>query len=197
MPSMKEILKTNRYDNQIAIEDIPDLDLYMDQVIQLFERTFNDSKRSEKDKIITKTMINNYAKGNLLFPSKNKRYTKEHVMLISLIYELKGILTINDIKKTLAEINSKSSVGEFDVESFYASYLTLSAENGAVFESKLDNHIDNVLKQVEKMEEEEYVQQVLTILSFINMSNIYRKAAEKLIDALPEHHSSLAKKDKS
>ncbi|RKL66337.1 hypothetical protein CR203_15720 [Salipaludibacillus neizhouensis] len=186
MTRINEILKTSRFDNQITTEDIPNLDLYMDQVIQLFERTFKDSKRSEKDKIITKTMINNYAKGNLLFPSKNKRYSKEHVMLISLIYELKGILTIQDIKRTLSHINQQSSEGTFDVEGFYESYLKLATQNVTTFESELDHHIENVKKQVEEMEEEEYVQQVLAILTFINMSNIYRKAAEKLIDSISE-----------
>lgn len=190
MPSIKEIIKNSRFDNQIATEDIPNLDLYMDQVIQLFERTFKDSKRSEKDKIITKTMINNYAKGDLLFPSKNKRYSKEHVMLISLIYELKGVLTIHDIKQTLSQINQQSSLGTFNVEGFYDSYLRLAAQNVVTFESELDRHIENVKSQVDKMEEEEYVQQVLAILTFINMSNIYRKAAEKLIDSLTEPDSN-------
>lgn len=59
-------------DNQIQLEDIPQIDLYMDQVIQLFENTFGSTTRNEEEKVLTKTMINNYAKGKLFFPVKNK-----------------------------------------------------------------------------------------------------------------------------
>ena len=50
------------------------------------------------EKVLTKTMINNYAKGKLFIPIKNKKYSKQHIMLINLIYQLKGALSINDIK---------------------------------------------------------------------------------------------------
>ena len=57
----------------ILLSDIPNLDLYMDQVITLFENGLKGSKRSEQDKILTKTMINNYSKDKILIPIKNKK----------------------------------------------------------------------------------------------------------------------------
>ncbi|PYZ92003.1 hypothetical protein CR194_17560 [Salipaludibacillus keqinensis] len=185
MKSLNELLQNLRLDNQVAIENIPDLDLYMDQVIQLFDKTFADSKRHDNDKILTKTMINNYAKGGLLLPIKNKRYSKDHVMLLGLIYELKGALSINDIKKILTHINTETSEDGADIEDFYSRYLHLSSSNASEFSDEMNRHLLKVTEQVKDIEGDEYVQQVLTILSLINMSNLYRKTAEKLIDQLP------------
>ncbi|MGA9232145.1 MAG: DUF1836 domain-containing protein, partial [Exiguobacterium oxidotolerans] len=90
--------KSRPLDRQLQLDDIPNIDLYMDQVIQLFERTFEATTRTEGETILTKTMINNYAKKKLFFPVTNKKYTKNHLILISLIYQLKGTVSINDIK---------------------------------------------------------------------------------------------------
>ncbi|WP_280771422.1 DUF1836 domain-containing protein [Salipaludibacillus daqingensis] len=185
MKSLTELIPTMQLEQKITMEDIPDLDLYMDQVIQLFDRTFQNAKRNDKEKIITKTMINNYAKGGLLPPIKNKRYSKEHVMLISLIFELKGALSINDIKKTLQHINDKTSSDEYGVDDFYKRYLNIASENASSFVKETNEHTKIITEEVKRMEGDEYVQQVLMILSMITMSNFYRKSAEKLIDELP------------
>ncbi len=75
MNKIETLLKSIGLEKNIYTEDVPNLDLYMDQVIQLFESTFTDTKKEENEKILTKTMINNYAKARLFFPIKNKKYT--------------------------------------------------------------------------------------------------------------------------
>ena len=99
-----EILNSLKLGSNIKLDEIPEIDLYMDQVIQLFESKLSEQKRNEDEKILTKTMINNYAKGKLLLPIKNKKYSKEHIILMSLIYNLKGALSINDIKLSLEKL---------------------------------------------------------------------------------------------
>ena len=60
----------------MKIEDIPNIDLYMDQVTTLMEENLRQSTRYPgEDKILTKTMINNYAKNDLLPPPVKKKYT--------------------------------------------------------------------------------------------------------------------------
>ena len=108
MSSYKKIEEKFSLGDRILPTDIPDIDLYMDQVIQLFDSKYQPSLRNEEDKVLTKTMINNYAKGKLLFPIKNKKYSKEHIMLISLIYQLKGSLSINDIKSVLEPLKEEN-----------------------------------------------------------------------------------------
>ena len=57
-----ELLNNIKFDSNIKLDEVPEIDLYMDQVIQLFESKLSDQKRNEDEKILTKTMINNYAK---------------------------------------------------------------------------------------------------------------------------------------
>lgn len=90
--------------NIINEADIPEIDLYMDQVTTFMDKHLKSSKRFEDDKILTKTMINNYSKNELLPAPAKKRYTKEHVILLIFIYYYKNILSINDIKTILSPL---------------------------------------------------------------------------------------------
>lgn len=79
------------------ISDIPDIDLYMDQVTTLLNGKFDAFKRNDDDKLLTKTMINNYAKFKLLPPPEKKKYSKDHIIVLIMIYFFKNVLSINDI----------------------------------------------------------------------------------------------------
>ena len=83
----------------IKSEDIPDISLYMDQMTSFIDEKLESFKREEDDKLLTKTMINNYTKNKLLPPSDKKKYTKNHVMLLILIYFYKNVLSFADIKR--------------------------------------------------------------------------------------------------
>ncbi|WP_246238281.1 DUF1836 domain-containing protein [Alkalicoccus luteus] len=179
--SLEQQVEAMMLDRHVNVEQLPDLDLYMDQVIQLFEIAFQDLKRDEKEKIMTKTMINNYAKGHLLLPAKNKRYTKEHVMMISMIYEMKGALSLKDIKKVLdtAGVTTQEPKNG-SAASLYRSYLQCADEKTEIVRGEMVEQA----REMEQKEADPYVQQVLLILSFIHQSNLYRRAAEKMIDSL-------------
>ncbi|EGN35412.1 hypothetical protein HMPREF0988_02532 [Lachnospiraceae bacterium 1_4_56FAA] len=69
---LESILESLSRIDYIHAEDIPNIDLYMDQVTTLMDSGLSSSKRYEEDKILTKTMINNYAKNNLLPPPDKK-----------------------------------------------------------------------------------------------------------------------------
>ena len=96
----REIREMIRLDFIIP-EDIPEIELYMDQVTRFMDQHLEHNKRTQEDKILTKTMINNYTKNRLLPPPKNKRYSKEHIILLIYIYYLKNVLPIGDIQKIL------------------------------------------------------------------------------------------------
>ena len=151
MEKIEYLLEQLGFENNISLEDIPEIDLYMDQVIQLFEKKFGSTTRNDEEKVLTKTMINNYAKGKLFFPIKNKKYSKEHLILISLIYQLKGGLSIQDIKQTLAGINSRIADGQFSLDSFYRSYLNLHEKNIAIFTEDVLHASGEVKQEVESL----------------------------------------------
>lgn len=102
--------------NLIKPDDIPNIDLYMDQVTTFMDKHLHSVKRFDDDKALTKTMINNYAKNNLLPSPEKKKYTKEHVLLLTFIYYYKNVLSISDIKKLLQPITDKYFHCNLDTE---------------------------------------------------------------------------------
>ncbi len=68
MENINELLETLHLEKNIKLEDIPNVDLYVDQVVQLFENTYADTTRTDDEKVLTKTMINNYAKRETIHP---------------------------------------------------------------------------------------------------------------------------------
>lgn len=184
MEKTNEIIEEMAFHNQVLPEDIPKIDLYIDQVIQLFESSFAESKRHPDEKILTKTMINNYAKGKLFYPVQNKKYSRNHIMLISLIYQMKSTLSINDVKLVLNGINEKAAQKELDLEQFYRSYLNLQQENTRIFENALKQQAEGAAAQIADDEDSEELERVLLIASLVHTSNLYRRAAEKLVDRM-------------
>ncbi|WP_147536058.1 DUF1836 domain-containing protein [Bacillus marasmi] len=196
MENLNEIVENLGLGQNIEIDEIPNIDLYMDQVIQLFENKYGNTKRYSNEKILTKTMINNYAKGKLFFPIKNKKYSKEHIILISLIYQLKGSLSINDIKMTLEGINEQAESGDVELDSFYQSYLNLYNHAVEDFKQSLPARLTEVKEEVSRLKavdvegdgddekRDEMLEKTLLISSLVNISNMYRRAAEKLVDEL-------------
>lgn len=112
----------------ISPEEIPNIDLYMDQVTTFMDSRLQSSARYPgEDKILTKTMINNYAKNNLLPPPVKKKYSKEHVLLLIFIYYYKGILSISDIQTLLGPITERyfHNGEKFNLESVYREAFTM------------------------------------------------------------------------
>ncbi|GAA0086130.1 DUF1836 domain-containing protein [Clostridium sp. CTA-7] len=183
---LKEKFNELNLQNQLTLEEIPEIDLYMDQVTQLFDNKFNDSKRTEEDKALTKTMVNNYAKGKLLMSVKNKKYSKEHLILMSLIYNLKGALSISDIKSSLNKIvTSLENKENYALRDLYKLYLEQYQNDLIDVEKSMEyklNDIQNMLLKEEGLKSDEFEKNFLLLSSFINMSNMYRKMGEKLID---------------
>ena len=176
MSSYKKIEEKFSLGDRILPTDIPDIDLYMDQVIQLFDSKYQPSLRKEEDKVLTKTMINNYAKGKLLFPIKNKKYSKEHIMLISLIYQLKGSLSINDIKSVLEPLKEEN----IRLEDFYSKVMEEQEGHAQLVLSS----IDSLEKKIEATEVDDLHHQLLLIVALSNISTLYRRAVEYLVDDL-------------
>lgn len=185
---IEKLLTDLHLGTNLSSKDIPDLDLYMDQVIQLFENKFEAMKRTPEEKILTKTMINNYSKGKLFFPIKNKKYSREHIMLMNMIYEMKTVLSIRDIKQAVTKLNADITENAFDLETFYKNYLESTEINAARFQENSIQLSEEAVKSSQAFDDKQdaYYEKLLLILSFVNMSNYYRRAAEKMIDQIEE-----------
>ena len=180
--NIASLVRKQNFEEKIKLDDLPEIDLYMDQVIQLFENSLSNMKRNEEDKVLTKTMINNYSKAKLLMKINNKKYSKDHLILMSLIYELKGGLSINDIKLVLDNIVSKYDNGEeYDVRKLYSLYLNICGDESEFTKKHLIEKLDTVFEGKQD-EELTYEEKFLLISTVVSMSNIYRRMAETLID---------------
>ena len=101
---VEEVASRIRSLDYIKIDDIPGIDLYMDQVIKFMDDHFASLKRYEGDKMLTKTMINNYTKNRLLPSPEKKKYSKDPMLLLIFIYYFKNVLSIKDINSILTPL---------------------------------------------------------------------------------------------
>jgi len=125
--SIMDIISKLRDIDYINPEDIPN----MDQVTTFMDARLASCKRSDDDKILTKTMINNYTKNNLLPPPEKKKYSKEHMFLLIFLYYFKNVLSISDIQKIFAPLTEMFFGGKSDdisLEDIYKEIFTMEKE---------------------------------------------------------------------
>ena len=162
--------------DNMRLSDLPNIDLYMDQIISLFNQELSGHKRNAQDKIMTKTMINNYSKVGLLKPIKGKKYSKNHLILLLLIFELKQSLSIQDIKKLLECEKEQMS----DDTGYRRDFLA------GIYEQFLQQkeRQKELLPQLNKalFIEQEKQDLLFTALTYCAISACFKSAAEKLID---------------
>ena len=178
----------------IPPEDIPDIGLYMDQVTTLMDTRLAGSKRYPDDKILTKTMINNYAKNNLLPPPSKKKYSKEHVLTLLFIYYFKNILSINDIHSILNPLTEKyfGNTDGFSMVDIYNEVFGLEAEESKKLMKDLGKKYNLAKDTFNDFPEED--QKFLHTFSFICMLSfdvyIKKMIIERTIDNLNNEAAS-------
>lgn len=195
----KELLTSiiNKLD-YIKPDAIPDIDLYMDQVTTFMDANLVHSKRYENDKILTKTMINNYAKNNLLPPPVKKKYSKEHILLLIFIYYLKNILSINDIQILLKPLTETyfSEDKEITLEKIYQDIFALEKEQLVFMEKDVVKKFERSKDMFPEAGEED--KKFLQTFSFICMLSfdVYMKKQmiERMVDELSSEKDNKKKK---
>ena len=167
--------------------EIPNIDLYMDQVTTFMETQLSSTKRYEQDKILTKTMINNYAKNRLLPPPEKKKYSKDHMLLLIFIYYFKNILSINDIQKLLTPMTDRYFKNESGTDMAWLYSHIMDSEPDQA--KRIGEDIRQLSKDAEQIfsgcpEDEQGYLQLLSIISLLSY-DVYRKKQliEKLIDS--------------
>lgn len=175
----------------VKSQDIPNIDLYMDQVTTFMDKNLRKSARyPEDDKVMTKTMINNYAKNDLLPPPIKKKYSKEHVLVLIFIYYYKGILSINDIQTLLQPITSQffRTEDDFNIASIYDEVFGLEKEQIDMLKKDVMEKYNCSSKTFEDAPEEN--KEFLKLFSFICLLSfdVYMKKMliEKLIDEMKD-----------
>ncbi len=180
---MEEISKIS----YIRPNEVPDIELYMDQVTTFMDQHLEGTKRYSEDKLLTKTMINNYTKNDLLPSPVKKKYSKEHMILLIFIYYMKNFLSITDIRSLLHPMTEMffDGKGEIELEEIYQEVFDIQAEQALSVAKDIVKKADiakETFAQVENEEQREYLKKYAyaCLLSY----DIYmkRQMLERLID---------------
>lgn len=194
---LNSILASIERIDYVKSADIPNIDLYMDQVTSFMEKALASSKRYPDDKILTKTMINNYAKNDLLPPPVKKKYSKEHLMLLTFIYYFKGILSIKDIETLLTPLTERyfQTDSDLDITRIYdevcandkARTTILQNDIKALFAASAETFSDA------KDDDKDFLQ-FFSLICMLSLDVYVKKQLiEKLIDLVPENNKNTKK----
>lgn len=186
---LESILESIGRIDYVHAQDIPNIDLYMDQVTTFMEEQLRTSKRYEEDKVLTKTMINNYAKNNLLPPPVKKKYTREHLLVLIFVYYFKNILSIKDIETLLGPLTERyfGSDSEIDMKKIYEEVCLM--EKGRI--ERMQEDVKELYQSAEGAfadvpeDEKEYLKQFAFICNLSFDVYVKKQIIEKLIDEFP------------
>lgn len=176
------------YDN-IKLEEIPEYRLYISQIEEFFEKKLGKGTGDDEDrKTISKTMIQNYIKDGLIMPPEGKSYNRNHVILLTIIYNLKSILTIKDIRKLLSPIlkavDDENNTSK--IENIYNSYYELKEADLNKYPDMIMENMETIKQYLDKYnisgDEWDKIPQLLLILTLVAQSNVRKKLAEHMIE---------------
>lgn len=186
---LNSILSSLERIDYIKPTEIPNIDLYMDQVTTFMEEHLQSSKRYPDDKILTKTMINNYAKNHLLPSPDKKKYSRNHMILLTFIYYFKNVLPINDIKTLMSGITEKNFAAGSKPElvEIYREVIRYQPEIMEQVRANLDvveNLAEDSFAKVNKNEEKEELK-LFTLLCLLSFDVYIKKTLiESVIDSM-------------
>ena len=172
----------------IKPDDIPNIELYMDQVTTFMDEHLKSYKRFDDDKLLTKTMINNYTKNNLLPSPNKKKYSKEHMLLLIFIYYFKSFLSISDIQTIFGPLTEKF-YGEnhsINLEDIYQEVFSFE-------KNQMEHLVRDVINQYHQAEqtftevEKEEDREFLETFSFICLLSFDVYVKKMIIEHLIDH----------
>ena len=185
----------------IKSEDIPNIDLYMDQVTSFMEKALKSTKRYPDDKILTKTMINNYAKNDLLPPPVKKKYSKEHLLVLTFIYYFKSLMSIGDIEKLLTPITEKyfHSEGDLNITHIYDEVCAFDKGRTNILQDDIKSAFEASKESFsDAAEEDKDLLQLFSFICILSLDVYVKKLLiEKLIDTVAEDSSEENQKEKA
>ncbi len=170
---LENIIEKESQKSSLVSKDIPDLDLYMDQIMTLFETHLANNKKNEEDKLLTKTMINNYSKAKVITPVKGKKYTKEQIIQMLIIYQLKNNLSIQEIKELLTPIYESDT----DLSLLYDHFIDIKQVMNQQLQKLIQQILEDFNLQIENQEDF-----FLLVASLSSLSHSLTNIAEALIN---------------
>ena len=175
---LKALLAEAVRDADLHPHEIPSIDLYLDQITSLADEKRREGSPRFADRALTKTMINNYSKDGLLSPIKGKKYSKEQILQMLMVYEMKNTLSIGEIKRVLQNLYALPEYDAAALEGIYTRYLTIKEKERATTVSKV---LDFANQENLNLENEEDF--LVFLLSLSAMSSYLKNTVQILLEA--------------
>ena len=164
--------------DHIHVDEIPQIDLYMDQVTTFMEKHLGELKRYPEDKVLTKTMINNYSKDGLISPIEGKKYSRGHIIEMLLVYAMKSTLSIGEIKRMLTGARGECGFSGADLADCYRRFLSCKEGNrvrtGETVRALLQNDALNIENDRDFF---------VALLDILSLSAYLKAAAQEMLTA--------------
>lgn len=170
----------------IEIADIPTIDLYMDQVTTFMDKGLARYKRNETDKILTKTMINNYTKAKIFPPPVKKKYSRTHLMLLIMIYHLKPSFPLRILVYCFMLLGRAGAEKQAQqMKRFNAGFVALQKSTYAYLANMAENKADDSFygKDIMLGCEDRELRRILLVLGLVIRANTEKQLAEHALDA--------------
>ena len=147
---------------------LPEIYLYMDQVLTFLNKQLRLYARNDNESLLTSSMINNYVKDGVLPRPEQKKYSREHLAILLVICMLKQVLSIQDISSLIHTLLKDASQAEM-----YNRFC--EAQSAAM---------QDVCDRVEKTAPQGEVELTRLAIEFSVEANARRTASERILSEL-------------
>ncbi len=190
LEELLDFLNNSQFLNQIENSKVPNINLYMDQVLSFMNENLEHYKQNPKDKILTKSMINNYVKNELIPKPENKKYFPQHIISLIYIFYLKQILSLEDVK-TIMNQYEKDNFKNESISNLYQAFLLSEQNEVTKLEKDLEELAKNLYDKFQDFDEDEIIFLFIMLLS--SRANTYKSIIEKLTNHLSNDKNTNSK----
>ncbi len=166
-------------DADLTSTDIPSIDLYLEQILQLVADKGSEGS-SEIDRTLTKNMINNYSKDGLITPVKGKKYSKEQIVQMLVVYSLKNTLSIEEIGRVMQSI--------YAAEDYTGQALIDAYDKAMAIKQSHKHRCPEIVQQLmseESLDSENGEDYFVTLLAVASLSAYFRNIAKTMLEGFP------------
>ena len=169
--TLMRLLREADIEPELYSRDIPEINLYIDQILTLFNQRLAEENGAEPP--MTKTMIHNYSKSGLIQRIKGKKYAKEHILQMLLIYQMKSTLTMQEIKTVMDALCQSE---ELNAQTLAASYDRFLEVKGSLQQRALE--LAGPLQELLAVPQED---RLVTLLTLCTLSRALRQLSQRVI----------------
>ncbi|MDR1134910.1 MAG: DUF1836 domain-containing protein [Clostridiales Family XIII bacterium] len=184
---LREAMDAFTESSLIEAEDFPDIELYADQVIGFLNEKLKVYGEEPEKQIISKTMISNYIKHNMLPRPVKKKYNSDHMIMLALIFHLRNTFRMNEIElimKPFLDNYDSAFDDKIDFRALYKALYPVLKEEHVRSAEGIMKSVENVKDAIwdEGVEDDDTTELFSVLLSIALQMDAAKYAARKLLD---------------